>query len=105
LREDYSFHFTDEEMKPQRMETFSPMQQSWRGTRWDAKCTFSPDSGLRWWLSSTESACQFKRRRFNPWVEKIPWRRKWQPTGNPMDRRAWWATVHGVTKSRTQLSD
>ena len=22
---------------------------------------------------------------------------------NPMDRRAWWATVHGVTKSRTQL--
>ena len=23
----------------------------------------------------------------------------------PMDRGAWWATVHGVTKSRTQLSD
>ena len=22
--------------------------------------------------------------------------------GNPMDRRAWWATVHGVTKSQTQ---
>ena len=22
---------------------------------------------------------------------------------NPMDREAWWATVHGVTKSRTQL--
>ena len=24
---------------------------------------------------------------------------------NPMDGRAWWATVHGVTKSRTRLSD
>ena len=24
---------------------------------------------------------------------------------NPMDREAWWATVHGVAKSRTQLSD
>ena len=24
---------------------------------------------------------------------------------NPMDRRTWWATVHGVTKSRTQLSN
>ena len=24
---------------------------------------------------------------------------------NPMDRGAWWATVHGVTKSQTQLSD
>ena len=24
---------------------------------------------------------------------------------NPMDRGAWWATVHGVAKSRTLLSD
>ena len=24
---------------------------------------------------------------------------------NPMDGGAWWATGHGVTKSRTQLSD
>ena len=24
---------------------------------------------------------------------------------NPMDKGAWWATVHGVTKSWTQLSD
>ena len=23
---------------------------------------------------------------------------------NPMDRGAWWATVHGVAKSRTRLS-
>ena len=38
------------------------------------------------------------------------WRGKWQPTpvflpGNPMDGAAWWAPVHGVTKSRTRLSD
>ena len=24
---------------------------------------------------------------------------------NPMDRGAWWATAHGVAKSRTRLSD
>ena len=24
---------------------------------------------------------------------------------NSMDRGAWWATVHGVSKSQTQLSD
>ena len=24
---------------------------------------------------------------------------------NPMDRGAWWATVHGVAKSQTLLSD
>ena len=39
--------------------------------------------GLPWWLSNKEPACQcrrHKRRGFNPWVGKIPWRRKWQPT-------------------------
>ena len=24
---------------------------------------------------------------------------------NPMDRGAWWATIHGVSKSRTRLSN
>ena len=35
------------------------------------------------WLSGKESACQCRRHRrhkFNPWVRKISWRRKWQPT-------------------------
>ena len=36
--------------------------------------------GLPRWLSGKESACQCRRREFNPWVRKIPWRRKWQPT-------------------------
>ena len=30
-----------------------------------------------------EPACQYrthKRHRFNPWVGKIPWSKKWQPT-------------------------
>ena len=31
-------------------------------------------------LSGKESACQWRRHRFIPWVGKIPWRRKWQPT-------------------------
>ena len=35
-------------------------------------------------------------------------RRQWHPTPvleNPMDGGAWWAAVHGVTKSWTRLSD
>ena len=36
--------------------------------------------GLPWWLSGKESACQCSRHRFDSWVGKIPWRRKWQPT-------------------------
>jgi len=33
--------------------------------------------GLPWWLSGKEFT---RRLRFDPWVGKIPWRRKWQPT-------------------------
>ena len=39
--------------------------------------------GLPWCLSDKEPACQYRRLRrhdFNPWVGKISWRRKWQPT-------------------------
>ena len=35
---------------------------------------------LPWWLSGKKLACQCRRHRFNPWVRRIPWRRKWQPT-------------------------
>ena len=43
-------------------------------------------------------ACQCGRCRrcgFEPWVGKIPWRRKWQPSQysyleDPMDRGVWW---------------
>ena len=30
--------------------------------------------------SGEESARQCRKRMFNPWVMKIPWSRKWQPT-------------------------
>ena len=36
--------------------------------------------GLPRLFSGKESVCQCRRSRFNPWVGKIPWRRKWQPT-------------------------
>ena len=32
------------------------------------------------WLSGKEFTCQCGRSRFTPWVRKIPWRRKWQPS-------------------------
>ena len=59
--------------------------------------------------SGQESTCQCRECRFDPWVRKIPWRRKWQPTpifllGNAMDRGPWGATVHGVTESWIRLS-
>ena len=36
--------------------------------------------GLPWWFSGKDSACPCRRRGFDPWVGKILWRRKWQPT-------------------------
>ena len=61
--------------------------------------------------SDKEPACQWrrhKRQRVNPWVRKIPGRRKWQPTPafcleNPLERGAWQATLHRVAKSQILL--
>ena len=39
--------------------------------------------GLLRWFSGKEPACQCRRHKrcgFNPWVRKIPWNRRWQPT-------------------------
>ena len=62
--------------------------------------------------SGKELICQCRRRRrhgFNPWIRRFPG----EGHGNPLqcsclenstNRRAWQATVHRVTKSRTRLS-
>ena len=76
-------------------------QEYWSGVPLPSPniCIFIPICGLphrligrrhrKWW--------------FDPWVVKIPWRRKWQPAsvslpGKSVDRRAWQATVGGVAK-------
>ena len=52
-----------------------------------------------------------KKPGFDPYVGKIPWRRKMATHSSvlawtvPQTRGAWRATVHRVTKSWTQLSD
>ena len=44
------------------------------------KLVCHPHSGFPCSSVGKESACQCRRPRFDPWVGKIPWRRKWQPT-------------------------
>ena len=83
-------------------------------------------AGLPWWSRGLDSVLPIQgawvqflvaepdptcyRHRFDLWVEKIPWRRKWQPTTAFFPGKfhaiggAWKATVYGVTKSWTQLS-
>ena len=60
---------------------------------------------LRW----KRTCLQCRRPGFDPWVEKIPGKGTGNPLGyscleNPMDWGAWWATVHGLSKSQTQPS-
>ena len=38
------------------------------------------DTKLPWWLRGSSVCLQGRRLGFDPWVGKIPWRRKWQPT-------------------------
>ena len=66
------------------------------------------------WLNGKQSTCQCRRHRrlgFNPWVRKIPWRRKWQPTpvllpGDFYGQRSLVGyIVHDIAKNWTQLCD
>ena len=59
-----------------------------------------------WWLSGKESACNVGDPGSNPRSgrccgEGNSYPLKYSCLENPMDRRAWQATVHGVAKSRT----
>ena len=67
-------------------------------------------SGLPQWLSDRESTCNAGDLGTIPGLGRYPGGGHGNPLqypclGNPTDRGAWQATVHGVTKSRTQLSD
>ena len=67
------------------------------------KCTISQlvIKSLVWaFLSGKESTCTHRTCRFNPWIGKIPWRRKWQYSclESAMDNGASLATVHRVAK-------
>ena len=64
----------------------------------------SERSWFPWRLSGKETVCQCRRYGFYPWVRKIFWRRKWQPTpvflpGEFHGQGAWQATVHGVSQA------
>ena len=70
-----------------------------------------PPLGFPGATSGQELACQcrrYKRLGFDPWVRKIPWRRRrhgnplqYSCLENPLHRGAWRATVSGVSQSRT----
>ena len=64
--------------------------------------------GLPRWLSSKESACNARDLGLIPRSRKSlgvgsGYPLQYSCLGNPIDRGAWRATLHGVTKSRTRL--
>jgi len=66
--------------------------------------------GLSWWLRCKESACNAGDLGSIPGLGRFPGEGTGSPLqysclGNSMYREAWQATVHGVTKSWTQLRD
>ena len=67
-------------------------------------------TGLPWWLSGKEPACQCRRYRFNPWIGKILWRRKWQSTpvflpGEFHGQRILMVYTPGLQKNQTWFSN
>ena len=54
------------------------------GMNWESRINIQTLScvkqGFPRWLGGKESIYQCRRLRFDSWVGKIPWRRKWEPT-------------------------
>ena len=73
-------------------------------------CTSLRTVGFPGGSDSKESACDAGDLGSIPGLGRSPGRENGNPLqysclGNPINRGAWWATVHGVTKSQIQLSD
>ena len=87
------------------------MTQSHLGQEWSFLSCYPTNMGFWGGYSGKQLACQcrrWKRPEFDPWVRRSPGERPGNPLQyscleNTMDRGAWWATVHRVTKSRTSL--
>ena len=65
--------------------------------------------GLPQWLCRKKIGLQCRRCGFDPWVGKIPWRRKWPPTavflpGEPHGQRSLGIHSPRVAKNRIQRS-
>ena len=62
------------------------------------------------WLNGEEFPCQVGDVSLIPGLGRSPGKGNGNPfqyscLGNPMDRGAWWAAIHGVAKSQTPLSN
>ena len=62
--------------------------------------------GIPWWLSGKKICLQAGDPGLNSGLERSPRGGngnllQYSCLGNPMDRGAWWATVHGISKSQT----
>ena len=82
---------------------------TWLGLKYNHKCPYMRKREIRWTHPGSsvgeESACSTGDLGSIPESEKSPGEEngnsfQYSCLENPMDRRAWWARVHGVTKSR-----
>ena len=69
--------------------------------------TARPSQAAQWWRSQCRRCRAY---RFNPWVGKIPWRRKWQPAPVFLSKKNLWTEepdglkFMGLQKNWTQMS-
>ena len=47
------------------------------------------------WYSGKETACQCRICEFDPWVQKIPWTKKWQPSPVFLAGKSQWTEEPG----------
>ena len=76
--------------------------EKWASPQWLKICLFGLGWGLPGGSGGKESACNAGDQGLTPGAGRVPGEGngnllQYSCLGNPMDRGAWWATVHGVT--------
>ena len=103
-----SAHYMAQEPRSSSHPRLLSLHCAFRDNIQQKNCFYKCLTGLSWWPRGKEPACQCSTQGFSPWVGKIPWRRKWQPTpvflpGKSHGQRGLGATVNGVAKNQTRV--
>ena len=89
-----SYHWSPEHLSPQHTILEMPFMHGWPDFR-----LFKIGTKISFiWSSDKEPTCKWRRHKrcwFNPWVGKIPWRRKWQTHSSTHASKIPWTEESG----------
>ena len=105
IRSETAFDKLKEKISKLECRSHETFQKTWKKDKVSDYIKGRLKHRLPRWLSGKKFSCQCRRHkslRFNRWVRKVPWRRKWQPTPVVLPRKihGQWSLFIGLQRVR-----